>query len=173
MAYEDDYAKGHYVDGPALRQFWTRLKSYFVKAEDGKGLSTNDFTDKYKAKLDTEPIYLIDQQSSALSVKASTGTIYGTLSLPAGHIYVVNAFGSYVPSSSASNSVLINIYDADENEICTGTGYATGTNARRANATTIVDTRDAMDNVTVNGRVYNGAAGTLAAGAYIKAVSVG
>lgn len=38
-----------YLDNDGLLYFWTKLKSYFVKQETGKGLSTNDFTDALKS----------------------------------------------------------------------------------------------------------------------------
>lgn len=42
-----------YLDYSGLSYFWGKLKDYFVAQETGKGLSTNDFTDAYKAMLDT------------------------------------------------------------------------------------------------------------------------
>lgn len=38
-----------YLDNDGLLYFWTKLKSYFVKQETGKGLSTNDLTDALKS----------------------------------------------------------------------------------------------------------------------------
>lgn len=38
-----------YLDNDGLLYFWTKLKSYFVKQENGKGLSTNDLTDALKS----------------------------------------------------------------------------------------------------------------------------
>jgi hypothetical protein len=41
-----------YIDDVALKYFWERLKTYFVKAVDGKGLSTNDLTNELKSNYD-------------------------------------------------------------------------------------------------------------------------
>lgn len=41
-----------YLDYAGLSYFWGKLKSYFVAQEQGKGLSSNDFTDTYKSVLD-------------------------------------------------------------------------------------------------------------------------
>lgn len=41
-----------YIDDVTLKYFWGRLKTYFVKAVDGKGLSTNDLTDALKKSYD-------------------------------------------------------------------------------------------------------------------------
>ena len=42
-----------HLDENGLLYFWTKIKAYFVKAEAGKGLSTNDFTTAEKNKLAT------------------------------------------------------------------------------------------------------------------------
>ena len=41
-----------YIDDVTLKYFWGRLKTYFVKAVDGKGLSTNDLTNELKSNYD-------------------------------------------------------------------------------------------------------------------------
>lgn len=41
-----------YLDNDGLLYFWTKLKSYFVKQESGKGLSTNDLTNALKGNYD-------------------------------------------------------------------------------------------------------------------------
>lgn len=43
---------GKYLNDTGLSYFWGKLKAYFVAKEAGKGLSTNDFTDTLKTKLD-------------------------------------------------------------------------------------------------------------------------
>lgn len=42
-----------YLDNEGLLYFWTKLKSYFVKQEPGKGLSTNDLTNTLKSNYDS------------------------------------------------------------------------------------------------------------------------
>lgn len=42
---------GKYLDTTGLTYLWGRLKSYFVAQEEGKGLSTNDYTSAEKSKL--------------------------------------------------------------------------------------------------------------------------
>lgn len=41
-----------YLDNDGLLYFWTKLKSYFVKQESGKGLSANDLTNTLKSNYD-------------------------------------------------------------------------------------------------------------------------
>lgn len=41
-----------YLDNEGLLYFWTKLKSYFVKQESGKGLSANDLTNTLKSNYD-------------------------------------------------------------------------------------------------------------------------
>lgn len=41
-----------YLDSNGLRFLWNKIKGIFVEKEKGKGLSTNDFTNTYKSKLD-------------------------------------------------------------------------------------------------------------------------
>lgn len=41
-----------YIDDVTMKYFWGRLKTYFVKAVDGKGLSTNDLTNELKTAYD-------------------------------------------------------------------------------------------------------------------------
>lgn len=43
---------GKYLDQAGLAQVWSKAKETFVAAEEGKGLSTNDFTDEWKAKIE-------------------------------------------------------------------------------------------------------------------------
>lgn len=43
---------GKYLDQAGLAQVWSKAKETFVQAEEGKGLSTNDFTDEWKAKIE-------------------------------------------------------------------------------------------------------------------------
>ena len=41
-----------YLNQAGLAYFYARLKEVFVLGEEGKGLSTNDFTDELKAQLE-------------------------------------------------------------------------------------------------------------------------
>lgn len=42
-----------YLDSAGLSYLWSKLKTIFVKQEEGKGLSSNDFTNNYKSMLDS------------------------------------------------------------------------------------------------------------------------
>ena len=42
----------NYLDKNGLLYLWSKIKSKFVEKEDGKSLSTNDFTNELKTKLD-------------------------------------------------------------------------------------------------------------------------
>ena len=41
-----------FLDESGLQRFWENIVSKFVRKVDGKDLSTNDFTDEYKANVD-------------------------------------------------------------------------------------------------------------------------
>ena len=43
---------GTYLDQAGLAHVWDKAKSTFVIAEEGKGLSSNDFTDEWKQKIE-------------------------------------------------------------------------------------------------------------------------
>ncbi len=43
---------GKYLDQAGLGYVWDKAKSTFVIAEEGKGLSSNDFTDEWKQKVE-------------------------------------------------------------------------------------------------------------------------
>lgn len=68
-------AKKEYMDGNGLLFLWTKLKEFFVQKEEGKGLSSNDFTSAEKTKLATlEKTTIVDNvtsddSSAALSAK--------------------------------------------------------------------------------------------------------
>ena len=44
-----------YLDYAGLSYFANKIKALFVQKEDGKGLSTEDFTTSHKSKLDNLP----------------------------------------------------------------------------------------------------------------------
>lgn len=43
---------GTYLDQAGLAHVWDKAKTTFVIAEEGKGLSSNDFTDEWKQKIE-------------------------------------------------------------------------------------------------------------------------
>lgn len=47
-----DGEMGKYLDQAGLEYVWDKAKSTFVIAEEGKGLSSNDFTDEWKQKVE-------------------------------------------------------------------------------------------------------------------------
>jgi hypothetical protein len=55
-----------YLDYDGLLYFWEKLKAYFVPAVSGKSLTTNDFTDAYKTKLDGLENYTLPTASTTV-----------------------------------------------------------------------------------------------------------
>ncbi len=54
-----------YLNQAGLAYFYARLKEVFVLGEEGKGLSSNDFTDDLKAQLeDLDPEDLISDEDA-------------------------------------------------------------------------------------------------------------
>ena len=43
---------GKFLDADGLKQVWDTAKGTFVKKEEGKGLSSNDFSDEWKKKIE-------------------------------------------------------------------------------------------------------------------------
>lgn len=53
-----------YLDSDGLLYVWSKLKGLFVQKENGKGLSSNDFTNEQKNKLDTLQNYSLPTASA-------------------------------------------------------------------------------------------------------------
>lgn len=53
-----------YLDSNGVLYLWQKLKSFFVKQEEGKGLSTNDFTTEEKEKLASLKNYELPKASA-------------------------------------------------------------------------------------------------------------
>ena len=54
-----------YLNQAGLAYFYARLKEVFVQGEEGKGLSSNDFTDELKQQLETlDPEDLISDEDA-------------------------------------------------------------------------------------------------------------
>ena len=54
-----------YLNQAGLAYFYARLKEVFVKGEEGKGLSHNDFTDELKARLESlDPEDLLGEEDA-------------------------------------------------------------------------------------------------------------
>ena len=64
-----------YLDYDGLLYFWQKLKTYFVKQESGKGLSTNDYTTAEKNKLAGIASGAEVNQNAFSSVKVGSTTI--------------------------------------------------------------------------------------------------
>lgn len=67
-------ANKKYLDYDGLLYFWNNLKAYFVKKENGKGLSENDLTDSLKSNYDAAYEY---SQEEHAPVNAERNTLVG------------------------------------------------------------------------------------------------
>ena len=78
-----------YLDSNGVLYLWQKLKGFFVKQEEGKGLSTNEFTTEEKTKLSNLENYTLPKASSTElgGVKIGAGLTIsdeGTLSATGG-----------------------------------------------------------------------------------------
>lgn len=78
-----------FLDSNGVLFFWQKLKAFFVEKEDGKGLSSNDFTDAEKSKLSGLSNYTLPTASTSTlgGVKVGSGLTIssnGTLSATGG-----------------------------------------------------------------------------------------
>ena len=69
----------NYLDSNGLRFLWTKIKNLFVQKENGKSLSTNDFTTAYKNKLDG-----IASGANNYSLPTATSTRLGGIKVGSG-----------------------------------------------------------------------------------------
>lgn len=54
-----------YLNQDCLAYFYARLKELFVRGEEGKGLSSNDFTDELKSQLEElNPEYILSDEDA-------------------------------------------------------------------------------------------------------------
>lgn len=112
-----------YLDNDGLLYFWTKLKSYFVKQESGKGLSTNDLTDSLKsnynaayshstsahAPSDAEKNVLVGIKVNGSDVPIDSTTRKSSLSIPSKTSDLTNDSGfitsADVPEGSTASGV--------------------------------------------------------------------
>lgn len=69
----------NYLDKTGLKGFWDKIVAAFVRKEDGKGLSTNDFTNEEKAKLAG-----IEEGANNYTLPAATTKTLGGVKVGAG-----------------------------------------------------------------------------------------
>lgn len=67
-----------FLDYDGLVTFWEQLRGYFVKVEPGKGLSTNDFTNLLKEKVEnnTEIIFVTKEEYMQIEDRETNGKLY-------------------------------------------------------------------------------------------------
>lgn len=63
-----------FIDQTGLQYIFTKLKEAFVAKEDGKGLSTNDFTDALKNKLDNVSTAVPEYDTMGGATSSSAGS---------------------------------------------------------------------------------------------------
>lgn len=95
--------RAQYLDEVGLEYLISRLRTIYVQQTPGKGLSSNDFTDAYKNKLDKAPTLEQMRDEIANAISGVTGVSFDVVSsLPstgeAGVIYLLK-----IPSSTGVN----------------------------------------------------------------------
>lgn len=95
--------RAQYLDEVGLEYLISRLRTIYVQQTPGKGLSSNDFTDAYKNKLDKAPTLEQMRDEIANAIGGVTGVSFNIVSsLPstgeAGVIYLLK-----IPSSTGVN----------------------------------------------------------------------
>lgn len=150
-----------HVDTDALRYIWTKIKSYFVAKEPGKGLSSNDYTAEDKAKLTGLSNYSLPAATAdALGgVKVGEGLRVdpdGTLSTEPGEASSVdwaNVDGkpeAYPPEAHEHNWSDISDppkIPADTADLTNGAGYQTAADVKAAIAREGLLTRKKVDSL--------------------------
>ena len=80
-----------YVSETGLTYFWNKIKAFFVQKEDGKGLSSNDFTDAEKTKL--SGIATGANKYTHPSYTAKSSGLYKVTVDSSGHVSAATAVG--------------------------------------------------------------------------------
>ena len=63
-----------FLDQAGVKQIFSKLKEVFVQKEEGKGLSTNDFTDALKNKLDNVSTSIPEYDTMAGATSSAAGS---------------------------------------------------------------------------------------------------
>src|SRR5574344_918294 len=112
-----------FLDRHGVETFYTLIKNLFVRKEDGKGLSSNDYTTTEKTKLGS-----IEDSANNYTLPTASGTTLGgvkigsnitmtTGTLSVEHDNIINALG-YTPTTSDTTYTLT---QADGKITLTGT----------------------------------------------------
>lgn len=136
-----------------------------VNAEMGKGLSSNDFTDSYKARVDESASKSYVETRLGGSLKAD-GTVAMTADFNAGTKRIINVADSHEPSHAVNNKVLkeyLNVYmsyadetkaswDAEDKPI-SGVGAPTADD-HAANLKAVKDEIEKVVRISPNGYIF-------------------
>lgn len=100
-----------YLDNNGLLYLWSKIKSKFVAQETGKSLTTNDFTNDYKTKLDGLSNYTLPTATAdtlgGIKVGTNLTITNGVLSADAGGITIDSSL-STTSTNPVQNSVITN-----------------------------------------------------------------
>lgn len=159
-------ANKKYLDDNGLLYFWGKIKNVFVEKENGKGLSTNDFTNNYKDKLDGIASGAEVNVIENISVNGVQGTISGkvaSVSISAGAIDSISVNGT--PQTIDQNKNVDISVPTNNNQLTNGAGYQTASDVNTAIDSKISSTYKAKGSVAFanlpaltsanEGNVYN------------------
>lgn len=159
-------ANKKYLDDNGLLYFWGKIKNVFVEKENGKGLSTNDFTNNYKDKLDGIASGAEVNVIENISVNGVQGTIsnkIASVSISAGAIDSISVNGT--PQTIDQNKNVDISVPTNNNQLTNGAGYQTASDVNTAIDSKISSTYKAKGSVAFanlpsltsanEGNVYN------------------
>lgn len=125
-------ANKKYLDDNGLLYFWGKIKGAFVSKENGKGLSTNDYTTNEKNKLAAIEAGAQVNVIESITINGTTATISdknASATIQAGAIDVIKVNGT--TQTITDKTVDISV-PTNNNELTNGAGYQTASDVSTA-----------------------------------------
>lgn len=152
----------NYLDKNGLLYFWQKCKGFFVAKETGKGLSTNDFTNELKTKLDN--IESGAQKNVKPDWNASTGNaaeILNKPTIPSKTSDLANDAGFITAEQVPEGSVASNVTPKMNGtaSVGTDTGFARGdhvhpSDTSKANAADVYKKTETYSKTEIDGKGF-------------------
>lgn len=106
-----------FLDYDGLVTFWEQLRERFVGVESGKGLSTNDFTNLLKEKLEnnTEIIFVTKEEYMQIEDRGTNGKLYYITDLTIKEDVLIDDMEASSESTYSSNKINSLLNDCAKN----------------------------------------------------------
>lgn len=119
-----------YLDENGLLYFWQKIKNIFVEKETGKGLSSNDFTNALKSKLEGVETGAQENVIESVTVNGTTATITNknaSVTISAGAIDSISVNGT--PQTIDANKNVDLSVPTKVSDLSNDSGFITGINS--------------------------------------------